>query len=71
MNFSLGHPPDVVVGRVGGLFHEHQGDPLEQLVPGHGGDGKVEEESVKDGDRDVVHGAGDKMDRGSDQDVGN
>ena len=46
MYLPLRDPPDVVVGRVGGLLHEEEGDPLEQLVAGHSRDGQVEEQPV-------------------------
>ena len=32
VHLPLGHPLDVVVGRVGGLLSHQQGDPLEHLV---------------------------------------
>ena len=56
--FALRDPPDVVVGRVGGLLHEQQGDPLEQLVARHGCHGQVEEQAVQHRDGDVVEGTG-------------
>ena len=55
MNLSLWDSPDVVVGRVGRLLHEEQGDPLEELVAGHGRHGQVEEEAVQHRERDEVH----------------
>ena len=55
MNFSLWDPPDVVVGRVGGLLHEQERDSLEELVAGHGRDGQVEEEPVQHREGDEVH----------------
>ena len=57
MNFTLRDPPDVVIGRVRGLLHEEQGDPLEQLVARHGGHGQVEEQPVQHRDGDVVERA--------------
>ena len=55
MNFSLWDPPDVVVGRVGGLLHEQERDSLEELVAGHGRDGQVEEQPVQHREGDEVH----------------
>ena len=57
MNFTLRDPPDVVIGRVSGLLHEEQGDPLEQLVTRYGGHGQVEEQPVQHRDGDVVERA--------------
>ena len=52
----LRDPPDVVVGRVGSLLHEHEGDPLEQLVTGHRRHRQVEEQAVQHWDGDEVQG---------------
>ena len=54
----LRDPPDVVVGRVGGLLHEHESDPLEQLVTRHSRHRQVEEQAVQHRDRDEVQGTG-------------
>ena len=47
MDFPLWDSPDVVVGRVGRLLHEEEGDPLKQLVTRHSRDCQVEEQPVQ------------------------
>ena len=64
MNLPLRDPPDVVVGGVGGLLHEEEGDPLEQLVPRHGRHRQVEEQPVQHREGDEVHGAATEPDVG-------
>lgn len=58
MYFTLRDPPDVMVGRVSCLLHEEQGDPLKQLVPGHGGHGKVKKQTVQHRNGDIIERAG-------------
>ena len=55
VDLSLWDSPDVVVGRVGSLLHEEEGDPLEELVPGHRRHGQVEEQPVQHRQWDEVH----------------
>ena len=65
----LRDPPDVVVGRVGGLLHEHESDPLEQLVAGHRRHRQVEEQAVQHRRRDVVQHVLHEQHRQADQNV--
>ena len=57
MYFTLWHPSDVVIGRIGGLLHEEQSDPLKQLVARHCSHSQVEEQPVQYRDRNVVQRA--------------
>ena len=70
MNFSLWYTPNVMVGRVGSLLHEHQRDPLKQLVTRHRGDCQVQEQPVQHRDGYVVEWTGDQVHGDTNQDVG-
>ena len=47
VDLPLGHPLDIVVGRVGSLLSEEEKKPLEHLVAVKGSDGHVEEQTVQ------------------------